>query len=402
MGSFRWQTFVVAAVCFLLLYIPRWFPKQIPRWVPVPFMVMALAVVLSYFLNLQKQGVEIVGTLPHKPPMPTVPTIHKKDIGSLISGGFVVAIISYMGSLGLAKNLASQSAVKYTINSDQELVAYSMANIAGCFFKAFPCSASFSRSALNFEMGASTPMHGLFTGVILLVAIYASKTFYYLPKATLSAVILISIIRLVKNGFKELVYLGKNRSLEFFECFVCLVAVCFVGILYGLIAGAATSLLVHIYKTSFGGVDTWALASSSDVGMENFYSGELTTQHLQELAVVKPTVMIYYGNAQRVSDAIRSVKAQGFRGLVCSFQYSYKVDSTSVRLIMDTLNELSFDAVAFSDTFGNVHKDFIRFCKPGDQAGLLDSIRFFRHVDDAIDSVREDLAGYIPPNPSVV
>jgi len=179
-----------------------------------------------------------------------------------------------VSSIGLAKSLARDSLVEYQVSANSELVAFGMASMIGSFFGSFPPSASFSRSALCSEMGARTPLHGIFTACLLCIALYVTTALKFLPKSVLSAIIAMSVRRLLLNGWKELLYLAKARSTEFVECFLCLCAVCFLGISEGVLIGAALSLINYVYKTSFTDIVKGDRSSMSEIGFRLNREGE--------------------------------------------------------------------------------------------------------------------------------
>merc|ERR1719193_2873373 len=131
-----------------------------------------------------------------------------------------------------------------------------MASVIGSFFSGFPPAASFSRSALAFEMQARTPLHGIFTASLMCIALYLTVAFKFLPKCVLAVVIVMSVRRLFLNGWKELHYLIRARPRDFFECVLCLVGVCVLGITNGIMIGFIMSFVSYIYGNSFAGITT--------------------------------------------------------------------------------------------------------------------------------------------------
>jgi sodium-independent sulfate anion transporter 11 len=79
----------------------------------------------------------------------------------------------------------------YTINPSQELVTIGATNILGPFLGAYPATGSFARTATKSKCGVRTPLAGLFMATVLLLALYAlTSVFFYVPMASLSAVII--------------------------------------------------------------------------------------------------------------------------------------------------------------------------------------------------------------------
>ncbi|CDR47703.1 CYFA0S36e00606g1_1 [Cyberlindnera fabianii] len=88
----------------------------------------------------------------------------------------------------------------YKIVPDQELIAIGATNLIGTFFNAYPATGSFSRSALKAKCNVKTPLAGIFTGACVLLGLYClTGAFYYIPKATLSAVIIHAVSDLMAS-----------------------------------------------------------------------------------------------------------------------------------------------------------------------------------------------------------
>jgi len=79
----------------------------------------------------------------------------------------------------------------YTINPSQEMVAIGVTNILGPFLGGYAATGSFSRTAIKSKAGVRTPFAGVITASVVLIAIYAlPSVFYYIPNASLAAVII--------------------------------------------------------------------------------------------------------------------------------------------------------------------------------------------------------------------
>ncbi|KAF5022738.1 hypothetical protein F66182_5201 [Fusarium sp. NRRL 66182] len=86
----------------------------------------------------------------------------------------------------------------YTIDPSQEMVAIGMANLIGPFLGAYPSTGSFSRTAIQSKAGVRTPAAGIITGLVVLLATYLlTAVFFYIPSATLAAVIIHAVGDLV-------------------------------------------------------------------------------------------------------------------------------------------------------------------------------------------------------------
>ena len=111
------MTTLISMVSLFLLYLPKWFPKVIPKWVPMPLFVIIAMVIISWQLEFDKTGISIVGNkIETGFPIPgtgKVPLPDPTYFIELIPGGLVLAIVSYMGSIALAKGFDQKTRQEY-------------------------------------------------------------------------------------------------------------------------------------------------------------------------------------------------------------------------------------------------------------------------------------------------
>ncbi|CCE87161.1 Piso0_005702 [Millerozyma farinosa CBS 7064] len=125
----------------------------------------------------------------------TVPKGIMKDMASEIPVSTIILLLEH---IAISKSFGRVN--DYKVVPDQELIAIGVNNLVGTFFNAYPSTGSFSRSALKAKCGVRTPLAGIFTGAVVLLALYClTSTFYYIPKATLSAVIIHAVSDLIAN-----------------------------------------------------------------------------------------------------------------------------------------------------------------------------------------------------------
>lgn len=187
-----------------LLYFIRWLcgflAKKFPNRARLFFFlntlrtvfIILLYVFISYLVNRHHRKhpkVSVLGNVPRgfqhaRVPHVTIPII--KSFASELPSTVIVLLIEHISiskSFGRVNN--------YTINPSQELVAIGVSNCLGPFLGAYPATGSFSRTAIKSKAGVRTPFAGVITAVIVLLAIYALPAmFWYIPNASLAAVII--------------------------------------------------------------------------------------------------------------------------------------------------------------------------------------------------------------------
>ncbi|KAM7418745.1 hypothetical protein PAMA_016052 [Pampus argenteus] len=230
------------------------------------------------------------GLPPFRPP-PTSDTTANGTVitfGEIVEGfGGGLAVIPFMGlleSIAIAKAFASQN--DYRIDANQELLAIGVTNILGSFVSAYPVTGSFGRTAVNSQTGVCTPAGGIVTSVIVLLSLaFLMPAFYYIPKASLAAVIICAVAPMV--DYRVVAKMWRIRKLDLLPFFVTFL-MSFWQVQYGIIGGVAVSGALLLYNTARPQIkvsDHGALLIELDSGLSfpaaEYLSHIIHTQALQ-------------------------------------------------------------------------------------------------------------------------
>lgn len=195
--------------------------------------------------------ISILGTVPSGFRDMGVPVISRKLCADLASELPVSVIVLLLEHISIAKSFGRVN--DYKVIPDQELIAMGATNLIGVFFHAYPATGSFSRSAINAKSGVRTPLGGIFTAGVVVLALYClTGAFYYIPNAVLSAVIIHSVFDLIIPWRQTLLF-WRMQPLEAL-IFICAVFVSvFSSIengIYTAVCLSAALLLFRIAKPS--------------------------------------------------------------------------------------------------------------------------------------------------------
>ncbi|XP_015596315.1 sodium-independent sulfate anion transporter [Cephus cinctus] len=165
--------------------------------------------------------------------------------GELGYGIFLVPIIGVLGNVAIAKAFASGD----NIDATQELITLGVCNILGSCASAMPVTGSFSRSAVNHASGVKTPMGGLYTGILILLALsLLTPYFYFIPKASLAAVIICAVIFMIEYEVVKPMWRSSRKDL--IPTFVTFVLCLIIGVEYGILAGVGINLIFLLYPSA--------------------------------------------------------------------------------------------------------------------------------------------------------
>ncbi|CAG8957648.1 hypothetical protein HYFRA_00010515 [Hymenoscyphus fraxineus] len=154
--------------------------------------VILLYTLVGYLANRnhrEKPIFKILGTVPRGFQAAAVPTVNAEMLGIYASELPATIIVLLIEHIAIAKSFGRVN--NYIINPSQEMVAIGVTNILGPFLGGYPATGSFSRTAIKSKAGVRTPLAGVITALVVLLAIYAlPAVFFYIPSAALSAVII--------------------------------------------------------------------------------------------------------------------------------------------------------------------------------------------------------------------
>ena len=149
----------------------------------------------SGVVGLQTGG-KVIGEVPRGLPGFSMPKFEWSAIMHLIGATITIALIGFMEAISIAKAMAAKT--RQSLSADRELIGQGMSNIVGSMFQAYPVSGSFSRSAVNFNARAVTGFSSVISALIVgFTLLLLTPLLYYLPQATLAAVIIMAVAGLV-------------------------------------------------------------------------------------------------------------------------------------------------------------------------------------------------------------
>ncbi len=196
----QWQPIVLGILSFLMFIPLRRYFKFLPTFAII-LLVMSL---LNWVLCQPWSGVDFSGVRMLRdftmsdlscmpPPVWEVPS-HLAELFPIVLG---IAFLSTLEQTVMSKTLSAKTGEPLNLN--QDTFAVGMANIASSFTTSLPCSASLTRSMLNFTSGAATRFSGIYCGLMCLGITFILASFPLIsriPHCVLAALVLANAISL--------------------------------------------------------------------------------------------------------------------------------------------------------------------------------------------------------------
>ncbi len=296
LGDARLATIVIAAVSFVAALGLR---RARPHW-PWLLIAMLAGTVVGLGFGLAGTTVPSVGSLPASPPQPSLPPFDFVTVRELAPEALAVALLGLIEAVSIGRAIAMRS--QQRIDGNQEFVGQGLSNIVGAFSSCYASSGSFTRSGINYEAGARSPLSALFSAVFLL-AIIAGLAPYgaYLPKAAMGGMILVVAWNLVDvRHIREILRASRQDTAVLVLTFG---AVLLVDLAFAILAGVLLSLVLFLNRAANPAV--FSLAPDPDHQSRRFTN--LRRKPLTEcpqLKIARVDGPLFFGSVQSVGDTL--------------------------------------------------------------------------------------------------
>lgn len=246
--QFHPETFLVGLGSLALILIARRFSNRIPG--PLLAVLVSSVAVAVFHLNVETIGDHfgvISAGLPGLNSTAIVESLNMTTIRQLLPDAFTIAFLAGVESLLSAVVADGMSGTHH--DSDTELTATGIANIASVLFGGIPATGAIARTATNIKNGAKTPLAGVFHSLTvlaftLILAPYASA----IPLAALAAILFVVAFHMSEiNHFIHMFRAPKSDAAVMLLVFLLTV---FVDLAMAVGVGVALSAILFMKRMS--------------------------------------------------------------------------------------------------------------------------------------------------------
>ncbi len=191
--------------------------------------------------------VRTIGSIDAIFPSIGVPSVPLNQVLSLVEAAFAVAIIGLLEALAIGRSFAPRTKTRFVAN--QEVIGQGTSNLVGSFFGAYASSGSFTRSGVNFESGAKTPLAAVFSGFALIIVLLAiAPLIKFVPIAAMAGLIFLVAIRLIQIG--EIRHIFQTSRTEVLILSATFLTGVLIELELALLLGVLLSFGSFVYRTA--------------------------------------------------------------------------------------------------------------------------------------------------------
>ena len=185
-GTFNFEAFLIGIISLAVLII---FPKFIKKIPPSIFAIVISAVLVKVF-DMNVNTIGSLYTISSALPTPSLPEMSVDTVKAVIPDALTIAVLA--GVESLLSCVVADGMTGSRHNSNTELIAQGMGNIASALFGGIPATGAIARTAANIKNGGRTPVAGMIHAIVLLLVLVVLMPYAALiPMPTIAAILFI-------------------------------------------------------------------------------------------------------------------------------------------------------------------------------------------------------------------
>lgn len=292
LADVNWYAFSVAISTLIIAIVIKRIKKISKLYM---LMAMVLGSIVAFYIGGDNH-IDLVGEIPSNLPPFHMPDFDLANMKMLSSGALILAILGLVEAAAISRSIALNTHQKLNVN--QEFVSQGISNVVSSFFSCYTSSGSFTRSSINYQAGAKTPMSAIISAiglmiVVLLFANYAA----FLPKPAMGGIILLVGYNLIDRAQIKKVYKSSRRELIVLT--ITLFGTLFFDLEFALLAGILTSLFFYMEKTSKPNIAVLGL--DKDKNLINIVRSD-EVQECSNLKIIRIDGSLYFGSIEKISN----------------------------------------------------------------------------------------------------
>lgn len=360
--------------------------KLIDPRIPGALIAVIGAIAVSEIADLAAHGVATLGPVPGGLPSFGIPSSGWNDWASLLATAGAIFIVILAQSAATSRAYAAKYNEVFHENTD--LVGLSMANVSAGLSGTFVVNGSPTKTQMVDSAGGRSEFSQLVTaGIVLIVLLFLTKPLQYMPEAVLSSIVFLIGVELVDvQGMRRILQWRRD---EFLIACVTAATVVVVGVEQGVILAIVLSILDHL-RHAYRPNNTFLIRDAAGtIQSESVVEGQAPREFEPGLVIYRFGAIMYYANAARLIDDVRTVEGAGERAptwLCVDAEMISDIDFSAGATILDAIGlvEAAGTRLVFARVKSGVREELERY-------GVVDRVgddAFFGSIEALVEAYR--------------
>ena len=301
-GAYNPAALSIAAVTLAVLIL---FAKFAPR---APGFIIALCAGtgFAWAIGGPAQGVAMIPPLSAPLPEFTLPDFSFANISLLAPGAAAIALLGLLEAITIGRSFAFRRGEGFDPN--REIMGQGTSNLIGGLFQCYASSGSFTRSGVNFEAGARTPLAAVIASAVMgLLLVFFSPAITYIPYPAIAGLILYVSWRLIQ--FSEIKHILESSPSESVVLGMTVGAGLMISLESSVYAGVIASFAGFLWQSARPEVVV-TVPTTMENGRRKFRNARAHgLPECPQLVTLRLDGPLYFGSVEHVEAAIRRIEA---------------------------------------------------------------------------------------------
>lgn len=340
LGSFHLLSFILGFATVVIILVCK---KFIPK-VPMTIVMLIIGVVLQMSIGLDKYGIKLLPDTSAGLPKFILPDF------KLLDGNLERIVISSLGISGVIMAqtlLASENyAMKYhySIDKNNELLAYGAMNLVAGLTGVCPVNGSVSRSGIADTNGCKSQVMSLTASfTMLIVLLFGTPMLKYMPVPILTGIVMTALIGIIDTDM-EIRLWRTNRS-EFLIFMISFWAV----LLFGTVNGVIIGVLLSFGEVAVRAVDPHATFIGRIPGHGNYHSlnRNSTARAIKGAVIYRFNGNLFFANIDKFISNIEQAIKEDTKCVIVDARAIGTIDITAVDKVVLLYKSLKDKGIKF-------------------------------------------------------
>jgi len=326
LGDADWRALAIAAATWAIV----WGASRISPAVPGAMIAIAATAGLATALGWEDgtSPIHVVGEVPRGLPQLTMPALSPALAWQVLPASFAIAILGMVEAISIGKALSARAQVKFFAN--QELIAKGVGNVVGAFTGCMPTSASWTRSAINLQMGSKTRWVGVIAGLtVLAIMMVFAPTARYVPRACLGAIIM--WIAMLMVDLESARYVWRWSRADAIVLVITYLSTLVFEIQYAIYLGVVLSLLMLVRR-----VGQLQMVEMVEVAPRLYREIEIDEETGKSaLVLLAAEGDLFFGISEELENHLDTIASRGARVIIIRMKRTHAIDATAADALVN-------------------------------------------------------------------
>ena len=326
---------LIAAATFVTVATVQAISRRLPGFL----IALAVGAGVAAATDAADRGVAMLGAIPAALPGLTLPAFQWSDVALLAPGAAAVALIGLLEAISIGRTFALRRKEAFAPN--QEMVGQGMSNAIGGFFNCYVGSGSFTRSGVNAEAGARTPLSAVMASLFLAAILLAfGRYITVIPEPAMAGLIVYVAWRLIDR--REIRHIVQTSRPETLILVLTLGAGLLIELDFAIYVGVIASFSVFIYESAHPSLRVSAPVETPD-GRRKFRNADLHgVPECPQLVSVRLDGPLYFGSVEHVEAEWKALRAKrpGQVHVIFYLKGVGKIDLSGADFLIQAIREI--------------------------------------------------------------